>query len=351
MLLRTLPRLTEFEHFIITLKEPGELAPKFVSTGISVDCIHCTNFFDFAGIKRLRKIIKQENPEVVITYLFHADMLGRVVLRGVAQGPVIPFLRTTYNHPRYIIARVLEWLTRPLVSKYLANSEAVKNFYINHIGVQPTNITVIPNGIDVACFDTVMPDPGLKKSLSVQPEDFVIICVANLLANKGHRYLLEAFESLGRPNTKLLLIGDGPERQNLEDQITKYQSKGNIIFLGKRTDISNLFKISNIFVLPTLFEGMSNAIMEAMASGVPVITTDIPENRELITHNETGLLCPAKDTKCISDTISTLVSDNAFANQLSANGKNTMGKQYALHNISKQWKNYLDGNSPTISHD
>jgi len=345
MLLRILPLLDDFEHKIITLKELGELASKFVSAGIAVETIHCNSLFDIPGILRLRELVREENPDVIITYLFHADMLGRLLLR-TKHTLIIPFLRTTYNHPKYVIARILEWLTKPLVKKYLANSEAVKDFYVKNIGVQPEKITVIPNGIDIAYFDSITPDPELRKSLGIKPDDFVIICVANLHINKGHRYLLEAFEQLhslpshpfqggeSKRGLKLILVGDGTERKNLEQQIKNYQSKNNILFLGRRTDIPQLLKISDIFVLPTMFEGMSNAILEAMASGLPVITTGIPENKEIIEDNKTGLIVPVKNSIALAQTIEKLLGDKNQSESLGGNARKKIQEYFDLKIIT-----------------
>jgi len=389
MLLRTLPLLQDFEHKIITLKTFGELTPKFVSAGITVETIHCRGFFDISGIRRLQKTVKEENPDIIITYLFHADMLGRLFLqlpflslrvkrsnpapsippargemsKGQRGGriPIIPFLRTTYNHPKYLTARILEWLTRPLVKQYLANSEAVKDFYVNNIGVRPEKITVIPNGIDIDYFDSIASDPELKKSLGIDQNDFVIICVANLHPNKGHQYLLEAFERLRTSSTtchpgpdpgsspkqklKLLLVGDGEERKKLEQQIESYRSKNNILFLGKRSDVSNLLKISNLFILPTLFEGMSNAIMEAMACELPIITTGINENKELIENNQTGILVPTKSSEAIYKAIKTILENPELRKNLSKNAKLFIGESFSLNKIATEWSLFLNNHT------
>ena len=341
MLLRMLPLLNAFEHTIITLKEPGELAPKFATAGITVKTI--------PWIQLQKKVIK-ESPDIIITYLFHADMLGRLFLR-FQDTPVIPFLRTTYNHPKYLIARILEWITKPLVNHYLANSKAVKDFYVKRIGVSSEKITAIPNGIDIEYFDSIIPDPALRKSLGINPDDFVIICVANLHVNKGHKYLLEAFEQLSsstlpthchpgldlgsipsspKQNLKLLIVGDGPEKENLEQKIKNYQTKKDILFLGKRSDVPHLLRISNLFVLPTLFEGMSNAIMEAMATGLPVITTDIPENRLLIENNISGILIPTQDSEAIIHALNTLILDKGLSKTLGKSGKEFLRQNLSL---------------------
>jgi len=385
MLLRTLPLLQDFEHKIITLKTFGELTPKFVSAGITVETIHCRGFFDISGIRRLQKTVKEENPDIIITYLFHADMLGRLFLqlpflslrvkrsnpapsippargemsKGQRGGriPIIPFLRTTYNHPKYLTARILEWLTRPLVKQYLANSEAVKDFYVNNIGVRPEKITVIPNGIDIDYFDSIASDPELKKSLGIDQNDFVIICVANLHPNKGHQYLLEAFERLRTSSTtchpgpdpgsspkqklKLLLVGDGTEKKNLQNQITNYQSKQNILFLGKRTDVPNLLKVSNLFVLPTLFEGQSNAILEAMATGIAVITTDIPENRTLIQSGVDGILVLQKNSSDLANNMAYLSLNIDTRRALAEKAREKIKQYFSLAQSAKKWEDNL----------
>ncbi|MFA9261881.1 MAG: glycosyltransferase [Undibacterium sp.] len=343
MLLRTLPLLSDFEHTIITLKEPGELAPKFLSAGIRVETIRSRQILHPAGILRLRKFILNTSPDIVITYLFHADFLGRLALLGTTNATVIPFLRTTYNHPRYWIARLFEWLTKPLVRHYLANSEAVKDFYIRHIGVASERITVIPNGIDTAYFDQLAPDLELRAALSLSPDDFVIICVANLHPNKGHRFLLEAFESLRLefPKTKLLLIGDGEERENIEAMTRALHSKDAIRLLGRRNDVPALLKLSDLFVLPTLFEGQSNAILEAMAADVPVITTDIPENRCIIKDSITGLLVPKNDSAAIAGALRKLLSDTTFRKSLTDNAHDTIRDHHSLSSIRESWTTFL----------
>lgn len=341
MLLRTLPLLTdEFEHQIITLRRLGELAPHFAEKGISVTTVRWKGFLDIAGYKRLLTAVRQFAPNVAITYLFHADMMGRLFLQRSLSAPVIPFLRTTYNHPKYFIARLMEKATKSIVPRYLANSEAVKDFYVSKIGVPKERIAVIPNGIDTDFFDNITPDPNLRQSLEISPDDFVIICVANFHPNKGHRYLLEAFEATYQKHTnvRLLLIGDGAERNNLERQIVNYQSKENILFLGRRTDVPQLLKISDCFVLPTLFEGMSNAIMEAMASGLPVITTDIPENRFLVRNGETGILVAVHSADEIVDNIQKIIGSKS---SLGENARNFMKENFSITLSARKLSSFL----------
>ena len=352
MLFRTLPLVGEFEHTIITLKEPGELAPRFIEANICVTNIHCNSLFDIPGLLRLRTLIKKERPDLVLSYLFHADMAARFVLRDLLPLPPIPFLRTTYNHPKYMIARLLSRLTKPLVGRYIANSEAVKRFYTKYLGVSSDQIDVLPNGINTASFSMIPKNLALSQSLGITPDDTVIICVANLHPNKGHRYLLEAFEKLylehkevipamNPSQLKLLIVGDGIEKENLKDQIKEYASKGNILFLGKRTDVPSLLRLSHIFVLPTLFEGMSNALMEAMAASLPVITTDIEENRELVKNNETGILVPVQNSDTLLEALEKLTQDPLLRVKLAQSGQAFIQENFSLEKISSNWNDLL----------
>src|SRR3989338_3333175 len=344
MLLRTLPLLSDFEHAIITLKKRGELAGKFENENISVINIQQGGFFDLPAYLRLLKEIKKINPDVIITYLFHADKIGRIFLKATTKIKIIPFLRTTYNHRNYWPARLFEKLTKYFVKNYLANSESVKNFYVENIGVKREKITVIPNGVDVDFYDKIERDENLRESLGIRPEETAIICVANLHINKGHKYLLEAFENIYKENNnvKLLIVGDGEEKENLLKQIENYQSKNNILFLGKRNDVPKLLKISDIFVFPTLFEGMSNVIMEAMASGLPIITTNIPENKGLIEDNKTGILVQIKNSAEIKNSLKKIIENQEIRIKIGQNSKEKIQNQFGLNKIAQKFSNTIN---------
>ncbi|MBP6034013.1 MAG: glycosyltransferase, partial [Candidatus Moranbacteria bacterium] len=124
-------------------------------------------------------------------------------------------------------------------------------------------------------------------------------------------------------------------------QIGKYQSKENIYFLGRRTDVPQLLKISDLFVLPTLFEGMSNALMEAMAIGLPIITTDISENRTLIENKKTGLLVPVKNSSTITQAIKQIKENPLLLEQLPKEAKATIKNSFSLEKIATRWEDIL----------
>jgi glycosyltransferase involved in cell wall biosynthesis len=155
---------------------------------------------------------------------------------------------------------------------------------------------------------------------------------------KGHKYLLKAFEEVYETNKgiNLLIVGDGDQKDKLLNQINGYKSKSNIYFLSNRNDVKEILKISDIFVLATEGEGMSNAILEAMASGLPIITTDIPENKELIENKKTGFLIPVKNSEKLAEKIIYLLKKDAVKVNISNKSKNKIAKNFETKKVIKE---------------
>jgi len=348
MLLRLLPAINngQTQHIVITLREEGVLSREFISRGIIVENVGQKNFFDFFSYFRLVDLIKKNQPAAIITYLFRADLIGRFFLQFLYKQPVVSYLRTTYNSDKmkFLPARIFEIVSKKIAKKYLANSQAIKDYYVNKFHVQSEKITVIPNGIDVSLYKDIKRNNELRRKLSINDNDFVIICVANFHIYKGHKYLLEAFEILynSKKNIHLLLVGEGKEKDNLVEQIKDYESKKHIHFLSRRNDVPELLKISNLFILATLFEGMSNAIMEAMASGIAIIATDIPENRQLIKNNETGLLVSSRNSQAISRAIEKIIENGNLKESLCKKAQEKISSDYDLKIVAEKFSKYLN---------
>jgi glycosyltransferase involved in cell wall biosynthesis len=343
-LLRMLPLLNDdIESIFITLKQRGSLADQFQDNAIRVISLNQKGYFDFSSMKELRKILKELSPDLIVTHLLYPDIVGRFFIQNFSQCKVVSSIATTYNSPRYFIARLFERLTHPLCSGYMANAHAVKQAYIEKFKVPGNKIIVVQTGMDIDFFKALQPKDSLRKELAIHPKDIVIICVANLHPNKGHRYLLEAFEQAYKTNAhiKLLIVGDGIEKENLKRQTGEYSSKNSIFFLGQRPDVPDLLAISDIFALATFFEGMCNAIMEAMSRGIPVITTNIVENRELVTEGKTGLLCPLQDSNGFTLALTKLINDSELRLTLGKNAANEMEEKYNLQVTANRWKNFL----------
>lgn len=346
--LRMLPLLgTEIESIFVTIGAKGSLASRFEEQGIKVFSLRQRGPFDVPSYLKLIRLIRELEPDLVVTHLLYADLIGRFVIQYFLPCRVIASLATTYNFPQYFFARVIERVSKYFASGYIANAEIVKKTYVERFGVPEQKITVLTTGMDTSVFHTLTPDETLRNELGIETTDTVFICVANLHINKGHTYLLSAFEQVHRthPHTKLLLVGDGLERASLESQCRSSEARDAIQFLGQRSDVPRLLGLSHIFVLPTFFEGMCNAIMEAMAAGLAVVTTDISENRELITHKQTGLLCPVRDVAGLVLALTRLLDHPEERRRFGEAASKSIQERYELHASAHRWKQFFLANS------
>jgi glycosyltransferase involved in cell wall biosynthesis len=338
MLLRTLPLIDEYEHHIFTLKKKGTLAFEFERRGIPV--FQVDNFF------LLRNTIASHFPDLIITYLFHADAAARIFIRPFSKITVIPFLRSTYNSFRYFPALAFDGLTSGLVSHYFANSAAIRDQYVDKLHVPAAKISLIPNGIDLDLYKKSSALRGkYRKDLKIGVNDTVFLDVANFHPNKGHKHLIHAFSKIQKESSsaKLILVGDGICKNEIEKLVDSHFLTRSVLFLGIRSDVPALLNCSDIFVSPTYFEGMSNAIQEAMAAGVAVITTSIPENKLLIKSEFNGLLVPLNKEFDISLTsaMRRLMLNPKMSKRLGVNARLSIRNNYSLRSVARLWSQEL----------
>ena len=206
------------------------------------------------------------------------------------------------------------------ISKYLA--QRAKNF-----GAK--NVEVIPNGINLEQFNFV----------SSKKEKHKIICVAHLRPVKGIKYLIDSMPQILQrfPDAKLVLIGEGSERKNLESEIENLELKGAVELKGKlnQEQVRRELSSSDVFVLPSLFEGQGIAILEAQASKIPVIASDTGGIPDIIKNSETGILVEPKNFQQIADAVIRVFSDQDFADGLVKNAQQNL-EQYDWQNIVKK---------------
>lgn len=178
----------------------------------------------------------------------------------------------------------------------VAVSEQVRQQAIDLEGIQSEHISVIPNGIDLPLKTKSDKKEyvQLRQSLGVTQEDLMVLSVGSLSKPKGHEFLLEAIPDIleSHPNTVFTFAGEGQLREELETRVKELRITEATRFLGTRSDIPDLLKIADYFVLPSLWEGLPLALLEAMATGIPVVATKVGGIGEIIRDGYNGLLVP-----------------------------------------------------------
>ncbi|PIT98247.1 MAG: hypothetical protein COT71_01745 [Candidatus Andersenbacteria bacterium CG10_big_fil_rev_8_21_14_0_10_54_11] len=345
MLLKILPRACEgIEHHVCSIIGIGPIGDKLAAKGIRVHHLDLQHPIDLGVTSRLRQQIKAVQPDVLITYLPHADLLGRIVGRAMHVPKIITSIRVKITRSKYLPFFILDGLTSPLVHHYHFNSVATADLHRRYLGIPRRKTTVIPNGIELEQFNNLPDQQEARRVLQLPADKILVCCVARLRRQKGHRYLIQAFRHVTHqyPDAMLVLVGDGEEKQSILAEIDRQEINKNVIMLGNRHDVPHILAAVDIFVLTTLFEGMSNSIMEAMAAGLPIVTTDIPENRELITNGRTGLLHPPRDPLRAADALLELITNKAHREMLGRAAQEDIRARFNIEKIAQRYQTFYE---------
>jgi glycosyltransferase involved in cell wall biosynthesis len=330
-LLAVLPRLRahRFAPAVAVLRPGGALAPAFAEAGIPVMSIGGGG--PVGRVLQLRDVLTRERPEIVHFFLPEAYLLGGLAALGLP-GIVRVMSRRSLN--RYqsrhrVAARVERWL-HGRIDAGLANSGAVAT-ELRAEGLAPERLHVIRNGL----LCTAQGARAVTRArLGLGPETLALIIVANLIPYKGHADLLEALARLGADlPADWVLLGAGRDDGIGAALAARARAQGHaahIRLLGQRDDIPDLLAASDIAVSASHEEGSSNAVLEAMAAGLPVVATDVGGSGEAITCGETGLLVPARQPAAMAAALARLIGDPALRARLGAAARARVDAEFSL---------------------
>lgn len=254
---------------------PRSLVDLLEQAGIEVVCFGGRGAIDAPRVLwQLRRRMQRDRPQLVQTFLFHANLLGAAAARWAGVPCVVSGIRVAERDQKWHLrwARFGDrWIDR-----HVCVSQGVRQFSLQHAGLSDSKLVVIPNGVDVTRFASATPVSLL--SLGLAPSRRAMICIGRLDVQKGLRWLLtlmpEIFARL--PEHDLLVVGDGPLRGELDTMVCDNpQLKGRVHLLGFCDDVPHLLAASDLLLLPSAWEGMPNVVLEAMAAAKPVVATDV----------------------------------------------------------------------------
>ena len=227
--------------------------------------------------------------------------------------------------PRWLNALYKHTISRVtfLIADHIICYTAIEKENIEKLGIDHKKISVIHNGVDTTLFT---PRDSEKKTDRKQ-----ILWVGRYIPGKGVEYLTEAFSRVREkiPGAHLVLVGEGPEKTAIEERIRKLHINGSVTMIDylDNEKIPGIYKDSDIFVLPSLMEGVPRTILEAMACGVPVVTTDLPHLVDII--DGAGLVVPSKDPAVLSEAILTILEDPSLAETMSQRARTKIEQEYS----------------------
>lgn len=288
---KLLPKLKDFDLILISLlgiKDYEKILRKY---DVKVYYLNKTKRFNFfLSIINFRRIIKNFKPDILITFLLHADLFGRIFGRIFGVKRIYCSIRN--NNSKFMFLNFLDKVSSFLVNLYIPNSYALVDFLVNENKISKEKIKVIPNCVDLVQINKkISKNYCLREQIGLRKNSFLITCVARFIKQKDHITLIKAFELFYNKYGKgyLILVSDGVLFDFLKMKVKEMKLEKRVFFLGRQDKVLDIIAQSNVFVLPSLIEGMSNALIEAMSLKKICIVSDIKENKVLIKNNFNGL--------------------------------------------------------------
>ena len=252
------------------------------------------------ALPRLCALMKTGRFDMVHTFLFHANVLGRVAARLTRAAAVVSSVRVEEPRRWHQVMNTFTWR---LADRIVAVSESTARFFCEHAHASPERVLAIANGVDASRF---IPSPR-RRARRQHPAR--VVSVGRLDIQKGCDILIEAARLCLRRSAEFVIAGDGPQRDSLERQIAELGLGHAVRLIGRTDDVPGLLGSADVFVSASRWEGMPNAVLEAMACGLPVVATSVGGCRELVLHEQTGLLVPPHDPQALAHALSQALAD------------------------------------------
>lgn len=283
-------------------------------------------------VARLARLIRRRGVRLVHANEFVSNFVAFLAAR--AAGVAVIVNRVDLGHLRDGFGarhrRVEKWMSRQ-ADAVCANAEAVRRLCIEEEGSAPDRAFVVRNGLDLDRFDALAAQPLQGPLPEGRP---LVAVVANLWPVKGHRTLIEAIARVHahHPGARFALVGDGPERPFLQARIDELRLRGAVELLGTRYDVPAILARADAACLPSLAEGLPNAVMEAMAASLPVAATAVGGTPELVIPGETGLLARAGDAEGLAGALLGVLADSR---DMGARGRRLIAREYSLERLAE----------------
>jgi glycosyltransferase involved in cell wall biosynthesis len=336
-----LPRFdnNHYEHVVCSIMDRMQMVQQFRNAGIEVRTLGLSRKTDISVALRLRSLLKDLRPDVLHTYLLHANVLGRIIGRLTGVPAIIGSERTIGQARRW--GRIATKLTNPLTDAVEVNSKIGGKAIVSDLGVPSEKVELVRSGLDLAAFSASTKRAKLRSELGLNDTHHLVTFIGRLRPVKGVEYGIKSFAAASEQhqNLRMALAGEGEQLGYLEDLAGQLGISENVTFLGVRNDLPDLLAATDSVLMPSLNEGFPRTAIEAMAAGKPVIATRVGGTPEAIIDGETGILVPAKDVEAMAEALNTLVADGELQTRLGAAGRTRAEQNYSLANYVSR----LDG--------
>ncbi len=326
----------------------GAIADELQKNGHLLRILNLNNYFNPWKVIQLAGLLRREKVSILHSHAYFANTMGRMAAI-LARVPV-RFAHIQSSHwssderssRNYLVDRLLSHFT----SRVIACSDSAARFQLEALKINPRKVITIYNCTDVERYANQGATGTQRKELGIGEDDLVIGSVGRLEKLKGHRLLLEVTKDLTEsfPSLKLVIIGDGEEREVLEKKRSDLGLVNHVILTGIRNDVEKLLPVLDVYVQPTIGrEGLPLTVVEAMAAKLPVVASDIGGTREAVLHNQTGILVAPGDKEGLARALSRILRDREMRCQMSQEGWKLCQQKFSVtHMVEALTTLYLE---------
>jgi glycosyltransferase involved in cell wall biosynthesis len=312
-----------FSYLVCSLSDKGPVGKEMEQAGIEVVSLGRMRHkrFDVGIILRLCRLMRHREVDIVHTHIYHASRYGRIAAVLARVPCVVASFHNVYNTPRFK-QHCFNWVLGKVTDRVIAVSEAVKDHLVRYDHLPPTSITVLPNAIDVRAFGS-RNGAEARQRLGVSSNAYLVGTVGRLELQKGHVVLLQAMRQLitKYPEARALIVGGGSQEGTLRRLADDLGLSDRVMFAGVRRDTPDVLSALDVFVLPSLWEGIPLALLEAMATALPVVATRVGGVPEIISDRSTGILIDPGDPDQLVAAIMHCRDDRQSATRMAQAGR------------------------------
>ena len=327
-------------HTTVAMPEDGGnvSAAEIEATGADFTAVSINSGFNWQAIKKIRALIKEKSIDLIHVHGARAGLYGRLATISLPNRPKLlfsihGFATPYYSLPKKLIYLIIEFLLQHVTDGTICVAQAEAELFLQYRLTKPNKIHVINPGIPLERFTTIPDTSYLRESLQLA-DDQIILTICRLHIPRDFDTLLTAVNNIRQtlPHIQLLIVGDGPMRSEIEQQVEQLGLTNHVKLLGFRKDIPALLHIADVFTLTsTGWEGFPISTLEAQAMGCPVVVSDAGGSSEAVLHNRTGLVVQKKDSNALSEALQQLLTDTALRTKFG-----NQGKQRATQSFSRQ---------------
>jgi sugar transferase (PEP-CTERM/EpsH1 system associated) len=288
---------------------------------------------------RLIRLLRRERPDVVHSHTWGTLCEGYVATRLAGVRHFVHGEHGTLElRPRNLPIQRWVWSR---ADRVLSVSSKLADRMTREVGFPRNRVQVVRNGADLMKFG-VIPRAEARESLGIPDTEFIIGTVGRLVPVKDHETLFAALVHLRNAGIKCLALvaGEGPLRSELEGRARALDLGSTLRFLGNRDDVERVLAMLDVFVLSSVSEGLPNTILEAMASGLPVVSTHVGGVEELVEDGKTGMLVPSKNPEMLAEAVSTLARDAGLRWRMGAQGQNKARAEFGVRRMLDEYERF-----------